>query len=441
MKAFLKLHKLVSLKALGVSLVCGFAMTTSQTALAQLSEPYLVRSTLTDCLNVRPTSCTSGTPIACLAPGTPVTVVSAVPYWREITFNTTQRGWAAKKYLEPASPPVAAALITIPADAFLEVHFVDVGQGDAIWITTHDDGIDGNGVFEGYSIVIDGGPYSSDNSNPMLPYMEQVGHHGAEIEALIVTHPHTDHFRGAETLSRHFDIRHYYDPGFPSTLSSYAAFRDAMVGTPTTEARAEHSHMGIANFGTIDWGDELEVEVLNSWSSTTPGLGSGNTRVNNSSIVLRLEYGEHTFLFMGDAEGKDRGDAADVAQYVESILLQNVPARLDATVLKVGHHGSQTSSTDPFIDAVNPSIVIIQSGRRNFNGAFIPDSATLQRFCDHNPAIRIYRTDQNDEADGLSTRDAVDGDHIVIRTNGTGDPTVTAMEGGQPLQVTTCAAQ
>ncbi len=133
---------------------------------------------------------------------------------------------------------------------------------------------------------------------------------------------------------------------------------------------------------------------------------------------------------MGDAEGKDRGDPANVAQYVEQILIQNHLSQLDVTVLKVGHHGSQTSRTDPFIDAVDPDIVIVQSGRRNFNGTFIPDAATLQRFCDHNPAIRIYRTDQNDEADGLSASQAADGDHIVIRTNGSGTPTVTALEGG-----------
>ncbi len=89
----------------------------------------------------------------------------------------------------------------IPADAFLEVHFVDVGQGDAIWILTHDDGVDGNGRFEGYSIVIDGGPYSADHSNPLLPYIEEQGHHAAEIEALIITHPHSDHYYGAETIS------------------------------------------------------------------------------------------------------------------------------------------------------------------------------------------------------------------------------------------------
>lgn len=423
-------------------LIGGLVMGPSRTLFAQLSEPHLVRSSVTDCLNVRPTPNTTGAPIACLAPGTSVTVVSAAPYWREITFDPSLRGWAAKKYLEPVrAPAIAAPPTTIPADAFLEVHFVDVGQGDAIWIRTHDDGIDGNGIFEGYSIVIDGGPYSSDNSNPLHPYIEQISHHGAEIEALILTHPHTDHFRGAETLSRHFDIQHYYDPNFPSTLSSYAAYRDAVVGTATTTGRVQQSHLGIANFGTLDWGGELDVEVLYSWTGNSQGLGSGNTLVNNSSIVLRLEYGDHSFLFMGDAEGKDRGDPPDVAQYVESILLQTVPGRLDVTVLKVGHHGSQTSSTDPFIDAVDPSIVIVQSGRRSFSGTFIPDSATLQRFCDHNPAIRIYRTDQNDEADGLGARASVDADHIVIRTNGTGDPIVTAREGGQPFQVTTCTAQ
>ena len=169
-------------------------------------------------------------------------------------------------------PPPAPTNAPIPADAFLRVHFVDVGQGDAIWIQTHDDGIDGNGRFEGYNIVIDGGPYSSDSSNPLLPYMESRTHHGAAVEALILTHPHTDHYRGAETISRHFAVQHYYDPGYPSTRSGYNTFLAAMQGTSGTAPRAQQRHVGIQNFGTLDWGSELSVDVLYSWTGNSTNL-------------------------------------------------------------------------------------------------------------------------------------------------------------------------
>lgn len=369
----------------------------------------------------------------CLNAGTPVQVLSSVPFWREVRLADNTTGWVAKKYLVPVTANVVAPTApVIPDNAILTVHFVDVGQGDAIWIQTHDDGIDGNGIFEGYSIVIDGGPYSADASNPLLPYMENVGHHGADVEALLVTHPHDDHYSGAETIVRHFNINHYYDPGYPAEQStlSFLAFRNA------AEQKARKVHLGKSNFGTLDWGKELSVDVLYAWAGDPLGeLGSGSTEQNNASIVLRVQYGEHVFLLMGDAEGKDRSDDPAIARFVEKMLLQQ-PEKIKATVLKVAHHGSETSSTIPFIQAVDPEIVIVQSGRKSFNGTFIPDAPTLKRYCDHNPEVMIYRTDQDDE--GKTARQAVDNDNIVITTNGKGKPRVTAYRDGQVFTGTPC---
>jgi beta-lactamase superfamily II metal-dependent hydrolase len=333
--------------------------------------------------------------------------------------------------------PVSAGLVgedvltaSIPADAWLEVHFVDVGQGDAIWIHTHDDNQDGNGKFEGYNIVIDGGPYSADAKNKLLSYLEGRGHHGANIDALILTHPHTDHFNGAETISRHFHVRDYYDPCYPQTKISYQEFIAAL--------RAERLHMGRNEFGPLHWGKELTAEVLYAWPGNATGLGSGSTRENNASIVLRLQYGKLIFLFMGDAEGKERDGSPQTQKYVEKILLESVdPAKLKSTVLKIAHHGSETSSTLPFIQAVDPAIVVVLSGRKKFSGVFLPAQSTLERYCCHNPNIRIYRTDQNDEENGLSEGEAADGDHIVIRTNGA-ELKVQALQGGHPFEVNQC---
>ena len=155
-------------------------------------------------------------------------------------------------------------------------------------------------------------------------------------------------------------------------------------------------------------------------SRTNDGLGSkANTIENNASIVMKLTYGRHSFLFMGDAEGKDRDDMPDEPKYVEKILLaEHQPAELHATVLKLAHHGSETSSTLPFMQAVNPEVIVASSGRKKFGTVFLPDVSVLERYCQLNPAVRIYRTDKDDEAKSRTTKNDADGDHVVIRTNG-----------------------
>jgi beta-lactamase superfamily II metal-dependent hydrolase len=382
---------------------------------------YLVTPAATPCLNVRPEPRTTSDPFDCVVPGSRVSVDSSVPYWRRVVLADGRRGWAAKKFLAlETSPQPADSVPSIPSNAWLEVHVVDVGQGDGIWIRTHDDGIAGNGVFEGRNIVIDGGPDASDAKNEMRRYLEDAGHHDAIIDALIVTHPHDDHYPGARGLLRHFEVASYYDPGFPKGGVEYPAFR-AAVDAETVAGAPTRRMIGRASFDQPAWGREVKAEFVWAWPGSNTGLGSDdNTRENNASIVLRLTYGGHVFLFMGDAEGKDRDDDPGTPKYAEKALLDSLGADgLRATVLKLGHHGSETSSTLPFIAAVNPEVIVVSSGRRSFGGRFLPDESVLQRYCQHNPAVRIVRTDANDAAAGRTTANDQDGDHVVIRTNGT----------------------
>lgn len=419
-----------------------FWMLAASLTLSAQTDQYIVRASASPCLNVRSEASTDADQVACLTPGTKVTVVSTVPFWREITFGNNQRGWVAKKFIEPstAATPVDPAAVVIPDDAFLTVHFIDVGQGDAIWIQTHDDKIDGNGIFEGYSIIIDGGPYSSNDNNPLRSYIESKGHHGAPIEALILSHPHDDHYGGAEMISRHFDIHHYYDPGYPKTTVGYQSFLTAMKGSPGTPARAKVVHIGKQNFGTMNWGAEMKVEVLYSWGGDPDNtFGKDNTEENNASIVLRVQYGQHSFLFMGDAEGKSRSDSPATPKFVEQVLLNSTPEKLKSTVLKIAHHGSETSSTIPFIRAVDPEIVVVCSGRKKFNGVNLPDISTLKRYCEQNTNVQIYRTDQGDEHIS-DVRAAVNEDHVVIKTNGKGQPQVEALDNGQPVNFNFCTS-
>lgn len=402
------------------------------------NQVYVVNQSAAPCLKFRAQPNHSATELDCLSPGTRVTLLEVVPYWRKIRLEDGREGWGAKKFLSPATSPNPVPLpVPIPPNAFLEVHIVDVGQGDGIWIHTFDDGIDGNGVFEGRNIVIDGGPNASDSQNEMRRYLEEKAHHNAIVDTLILTHPHNDHYPGAEGIVRHFEVRNYYDTGYPKEGVAYPAFLNK-VRNANLNGHAIKVMLGKQSFEPFDWGQELRAEVLYAYPGSNAGLGTKtNTIENNSSLVLRLEYGSHSFLFMGDAEGKDRADSSATARYVEKILLDSVPQKLKATVLKIGHHGSETSSTLPFISAVNPEIVVVSSGRKNFSGVFLPDASTLRRYCCHNPSIRIYRTDQDDKQEERTEATDADGDHVVIRTNGT-TLEVQAFKSGQPFTANSC---
>ena len=383
----------------------------------QTEADYVVRPTAAPCLRLRDAPNTNATQTDCLVPGTRVTAFESVPYWRRVRLADSRTGWVSKQFLElvpPGQPPT-----TIPANAWLEVHFVDVGQGDAIWIHTHDDLVDGNGMFEGRNIVIDGGPNAWLPANQLVAYLLARAHPGAIVDALIVTHPHIDHYAGARGVLQSFQVRDYYDPGQTSTNSTYRALLDS-VGRERVNGEPARMHLGQAQFGTPNWGSEVRAEFLWSWPGTATGLGADGTLVNNASIVLRIEYGAHSFLFVGDLEGKERDHPETTLALGEARVLQDVipNTRLRSTVVKVGHHGSETSSTLPFLQAVNPEIAVITSGRKHFSGRFLPDPGVIARLCALG-TIRLVRTDQNDAAQGLTETTDADADHVVIRTNGT----------------------
>jgi competence protein ComEC len=397
------------------------------------------------CLKVHARPESSSPSNACLRPGTRVEAVGIAPYWRQIRLQDSSTGWAAKKFLEivpSVLDSAVAAADSAPADrddAWLEVHVVDVGQGDGIWIHTFDDNIPGNGRYEGYNIIIDGGPPNP--TNPMLRYVMAKAHQGAVIDALIITHPHIDHYPGARGILKNFEVREFYDSGFLNR-GDWLKFRTVV----DSEKFAGHpivQHIGRSTFGTPDWGSELQVHFLYANPGTRTDLGSQGTRINDASIVFRLQYGSQSMLFMGDLEGKKRDDSASVLKLGEKFLLDSVgPAALRSTVLKVAHHGSETSSTTPFIEAVDPHYVVVSSGRTDFdrtaNFQFLPDASTLQRFCAHADSIRIFRTDQDDESEHRTKQTDADSDNIVISMNGR-DTKVQAYSSGIPITPTACA--
>ena len=412
------------------------------TALAQAPVQFAVSDAVSSCLVVHARPQSSAPTIACLVSGTRVEAVGTAPYWRQIILQDGRTGWAAKKFLDIVVAPAVAPTTDDRADAWLEINVVDVGQGDGIWIHTFDDNIPGNGRYEGYNIIIDGGPNQDLPGNHLLRYVMDKAHERAIIDALVITHPHDDHYPGAVGILKHFDVHEFYDSGFPNS-GDWNGFR-ALVDSEKFDGRRVVEHVGRSTFGTPDWGSELQVTFLYADPGQGTGLGSAGsgTRINNASIVFRLQYGTQSMLFMGDIEGKEREAPPSVVKYAERLLLDSVDSTaLRSTVLKVAHHGSETSSTTRFIEAVDPHYVVVSSGRRPYgkkpNVRFLPDKSTLQRYCAHSDSIRIYRTDQDDEAERKTASNDADGDNIVISMNGK-ETRIQAYSAGNPITPTAC---
>lgn len=233
----------------------------------------------------------------------------------------------------------------------LEVHFLDVGQGDCAIV-----------LCDGESMVIDGGPRGT--SQFVYSYIHdtlQLTH----IDYIISTHPHLDHVGGLASVLN-------------------AAPVDLIL-TPVTEwnSKAFNSMLKYAELqGTPivvpQEGDTLQlggaaITILHCWPEAVQ-----QSRTNDSSIVLRIDYGEISFLFTGDAE--------DWSEY----MMIDAGVNLKANVLKVSHHGSGTASTEEFLRAVQPEYAVISVGKNNEYGH--PHKNVLDRLT--TTGAKILRTDK-----------------------------------------------
>jgi competence protein ComEC len=304
-------------------------------------------------------------------------------------------------------------LLADQGDALLQVHFVDVGQGDAIWIQ----GPAGECTDKGLNVIIDGGP-DAGKGNRLITYLETYKFaKGSLVDYAIVTHPHNDHYPGMTDILKNYQVKTLVDSGFDSGVmfQKFLTLAKAKVaGKPATTV-VEMSEQPKFQFPDCT---ELHMSILYAYPGP-PNMGSGNSQANNASTVVRLEYKDFSFLFVGDLEGKARDADASKLGFGEKALLDKVPAnKLHATVLKVGHHGSETSSTLSLIRAVQPDVIVIQSGRKAFGGTFLPDKTVIDRYKKERPSVTIVRTDEQDEAEGLDTTTDADGDDIAIVTDG-----------------------
>ena len=233
----------------------------------------------------------------------------------------------------------------------LSVHYIDVGQGDSIYITSGDEGM-----------LIDCG--ESGDTDRVISYLDNMG--VSKINYVVGTHPHSDHMGGMSKIVEHFEIGemiipHIDDSDTPTT-KYFERFLNACAEKNLSLTEAELGRK-------ITLGDaELKIIAPNS-------LDYSN--INNYSIGLIMHHGENSFIFTGDSEKLAE------EEMIEKNLLE------DIDVYKVGHHGSDTSSSMDFLNVIKPDYAVISCGEGNSYGH--PNDITIEnlsKFTD-----KIYRTD------------------------------------------------
>ena len=244
------------------------------------------------------------------------------------------------------------------------VKFFDVGQADSIFVQS-----------AGVNMLIDAG--TNNMGNTVVQNLKDLGI--TKIDYLVGTHPHEDHIGGMDDVINNFEIGTIYMPKVQTNTKTFEDVLDAISNKGLTITTPE--------VGYVFEVGNTKCEVMCVGTGTT----EENSNLNLSSIVIRMVYGEESFLFMGDAEEKNESSR----QWLQT------------TVLKVGHHGSDTSSSESFLNQVKPEISVISVGINNTYGH--PKKTTLDKL--NALETSIYRTDQN----GTITI-TCDGTNCVVTT-------------------------
>lgn len=251
--------------------------------------------------------------------------------------------------------------IEFVAQEDLLIDFIDVGQADSILVRNQDK-----------IMLIDAG--TNEAGEMVVKYLQNLGI--TKIDYLVGTHPHEDHIGGLDNVINNFDIGQIYMPKIETTTKTFEDVLEAIENKNLTVTAPNK-------------GDKIELGQAVGEFMTEPILDKDN--LNVSSLVLRLEFGNTSYLFMGDAEEENE----------ETIIWPKTD------VLKVGHHGSSTSSSKSFLEQVQPKYAIIMAGKDNSYG--LPTQETIDKL--HNIGSEIYRTDEDGTIQMTS-----DGNTIQIKT-------------------------
>lgn len=251
----------------------------------------------------------------------------------------------------------------------LKVSFLDVGQADSILINANNK-----------YMLIDAG--NNEDGEKLVMYLKSLGIE--KFDYVVGTHAHEDHIGGMDNIIDSFDIGTFYMPDVITTTKTFEDVLDSL----------EKKNL---NFDTPQIGSTFDLEKA---KIETIYVGKDSKNLNNSSIILKLTYGNVSFLFTGDTESD-----------VEKTLLNK---DIESDVLKVAHHGSNTSSSNAFLKKVNPKYAIISVGTGNSYGH--PKSVILDRL--EKLGTKIYRTDELGTIIVTTDGEKIEVSNVKTDTNG-----------------------
>ena len=243
-------------------------------------------------------------------------------------------------------------------------HYIDVGQGDSEFIELPD----------GTTMLIDAG--TADYGDTVVDYIQNLGY--SKIDYLVGTHPHADHIGGMQKVVKSFDIGTVYMPKASTNTKTYENL--------LTEIKNKGLKIKTAKAGvSIISDNDLNIDILAPNSSEYD-------EINNYSAVIKITYKDNKFLYMGDAE---------------KLSEDEIKADVSADVIKIGHHGSTSSSSKNFVQKVTPEYAVICVGEGNTYGH--PKDSIIKRW--EKIGAKILRTDN----DGSITITS-DGENISVKT-------------------------
>lgn len=249
----------------------------------------------------------------------------------------------------------------------VKVEYIDVGQADAILIEN-----------DKKYMLIDAG--NNEDGDLLVNYFKDKNI--TDFEYVVATHPHEDHIGGMDNIIKNFNIKNYYMPDCYTTTKTFEELLDAL----------EEKNL---SFETPDIDSEF---LLGDALFKVLYTGTDKRDLNNTSIVLRMTYKDVSFMFTGDATNTTE----------KKILAKD----LQSDVLKVGHHGSQYSTSDEFLDKVNPKYAIISVGTGNVYDH--PKDITLNKL----KGIEVHRTDKEGTIRVISDGKNIDIETFKTNTNG-----------------------
>ena len=285
-----------------------------------------------------------------------------------VAFLLLQKAFLAQAATAASAVPSATATAELPAeathsaageipavDAGLLVSFLDVGQGDSIFLRSP----------SGKTMLVDGGP--SDAFPTIDNYLSSLGVIGLDV--VVASHLHADHIGGLISVVDTYPIGDFYYPPFDAQSETYFSLLDALK---ESQAKVHQPYAGKNTL--IPWDDAVEVRILAPYETIYDDF-------NDTSYIIRVSYGNTAVLLTGDTTelGEKLALKAQSDQYFK------------ADVLKVAHHGSRDGTFEKFLDAVSPAIAIISVGKGNDYGH--PNQELLDRLSER--GITVYRTDED----------------------------------------------